>query len=67
VVTPEEAAVRVRAREQAGEPRRTAIAAVASEHGLPRRVVYNAVVAGADAVPTRMDDPLALSRRDAGS
>jgi 16S rRNA (cytidine1402-2'-O)-methyltransferase len=44
VATPEEAAARVRAREQAGEPRRTAIAAVASEHGLPRRVVYNAVV-----------------------
>jgi 16S rRNA (cytidine1402-2'-O)-methyltransferase len=49
LVTPEEAAARVRAREQAGEPRKTAIAAVASEHGLPRRVVYNAVVSRADA------------------
>jgi 16S rRNA (cytidine1402-2'-O)-methyltransferase len=44
LVTPEEAAASVRAREQAGEPRKTAIAAVASEHGLPRRAVYNAVV-----------------------
>jgi 16S rRNA (cytidine1402-2'-O)-methyltransferase len=44
LATPEEAAARVRAREQAGEPRKTAIAAVASEHGLPRRAVYNAVV-----------------------
>lgn len=48
LVTPEEAAARVRAREQAGEPRKTAIAAVASEHGLPRRAVYNAVVSSGE-------------------
>jgi len=34
----------VAAREQAGASRRDAIAAVASEHGLPRREVYEAVV-----------------------
>jgi 16S rRNA (cytidine1402-2'-O)-methyltransferase len=46
-LTPQEAAARVRARELAGEPRKTAIAAVAGEHNLPRRVVYDAVVHGA--------------------
>jgi 16S rRNA (cytidine1402-2'-O)-methyltransferase len=49
LVTPQEAAAQVRAREQSGEPRKTAIAAVASEHGLPRRVVYNAVLSPGDA------------------
>jgi len=45
-VTPAEAAEQVRAREQAGESRKTAIAAVAGEHGLPRRAVYDAVLRG---------------------
>ena len=36
----------VAAREAAGMPRKAAIAAVAAESGLPKREVYNAVVAG---------------------
>jgi 16S rRNA (cytidine1402-2'-O)-methyltransferase len=40
------AVAEVSAREAAGMPRRLAIAAVAAESGLPRREVYNAVVAG---------------------
>jgi 16S rRNA (cytidine1402-2'-O)-methyltransferase len=43
--TPEEAAVIVAERERGGQPRKEAIAAVASELGLPKRQVYNAVVA----------------------
>ena len=39
------AAAEVAAREAAGSPRKEAIAAVAAESGLPRRDVYNAVVA----------------------
>ena len=39
------AAAEVAAREAAGTPRKEAIAAVAAESGLPRREVYNAVVA----------------------
>ena len=39
------AAAEVAAREAAGTPRKQAIAAVAAESGLPRRDVYNAVVA----------------------
>jgi 16S rRNA (cytidine1402-2'-O)-methyltransferase len=46
LLTPDEAAEQVRAREQAGESRKTAIAAVAGEHGLPKRTVYDAVVRG---------------------
>ncbi len=46
LLTPDEAAEQVRAREQAGESRKTAIAAVAGEHGLPKRAVYDAVVRG---------------------
>ncbi len=42
----EEAVRQVAARVQAGQARRDAIAAVAAELGLPRRQVYNAVVAG---------------------
>jgi 16S rRNA (cytidine1402-2'-O)-methyltransferase len=42
----EEAVRQVAARVQGGEARRDAIAAVAAELGLPRRQVYNAVVAG---------------------
>jgi 16S rRNA (cytidine1402-2'-O)-methyltransferase len=44
--TPEQAAAIVAEREQGGQPRREAIAAVAGELGLPRREVYNAVVTG---------------------
>jgi 16S rRNA (cytidine1402-2'-O)-methyltransferase len=40
------AAAEVAAREAAGTPRKEAIAAVAAASGLPRRDVYNAVVAG---------------------
>jgi 16S rRNA (cytidine1402-2'-O)-methyltransferase len=43
--TPAEAALAVAEREQAGQPRKEAIAAVAREVGLPRRAVYEAVVA----------------------
>jgi 16S rRNA (cytidine1402-2'-O)-methyltransferase len=39
------AAAEVAAREAAGVQRKEAIAAVAAESGLPRRDVYNAVVA----------------------
>jgi 16S rRNA (cytidine1402-2'-O)-methyltransferase len=41
----EEAVAQVAARVQEGQPRKEAIAAVASELGMPRRDVYNAVVA----------------------
>ena len=45
VATPAEAAGAVARCEQAGLPRKEAIAAVARETGLPRRAVYDAVVA----------------------
>lgn len=41
----EQAAELVAGREQAGQPRKEAIAAVASQLGVPKRQVYNAVVA----------------------
>ena len=41
-----QAVAEVSAREAAGVPRKLAIAAVAAELGLPKREVYNAVVAG---------------------
>jgi 16S rRNA (cytidine1402-2'-O)-methyltransferase len=41
-----ELARRVREREAAGEPRKTAIASVAAEAGVPKRSVYDAVVRG---------------------
>ena len=44
-VTTDELVGRVRDREEAGEPRKAAIAAVAAEAGLPKRVVFDAVVA----------------------
>ena len=44
LVTPQEAAAEVAAREQAGEARKQAIAAVAREYGLAKRLVYDAVV-----------------------
>jgi 16S rRNA (cytidine1402-2'-O)-methyltransferase len=43
--TPEELAAQVASREAAGEPRKEAIAAVARERGLPKRNVFDAVVA----------------------
>ena len=42
---PESLAVAVRARELAGTDRKAAIAEVARETGLPKRIVYAAVVA----------------------
>jgi len=45
-VEPAELARRVAVRESAGEPRKAAIAAVAVESGLPKRAVFDAVVAG---------------------
>jgi len=42
---PDELVRRVRDREQAGEPRKAAIAAVAEASGVPKRVVFDAVVA----------------------
>ena len=44
-VMPEELARRVGIREQAGEPRKEAIAAVAEQSGVPKRAVFDAVVA----------------------
>nr|WP_202551436.1 16S rRNA (cytidine(1402)-2'-O)-methyltransferase [Streptomyces sp. SID8352] len=44
-VGPEELVRRVRVREEAGERRKEAIAAVAAEAGLPKREVFDAVVA----------------------
>ncbi|QDY77189.1 16S rRNA (cytidine(1402)-2'-O)-methyltransferase [Streptomyces qinzhouensis] len=44
-LTPAELVARVRAREEAGERRKEAIAAVAAEAGLPKRDVFDAVVA----------------------
>jgi 16S rRNA (cytidine1402-2'-O)-methyltransferase len=43
-ITLEDAAAAAIARARGGEPRNAAIAAVAREHGLPRRAVYDAVV-----------------------
>ncbi len=45
VTDPADLALRVARREAAGEPRKAAMAAVAAEAGVPRRVVYDAVVA----------------------
>jgi 16S rRNA (cytidine1402-2'-O)-methyltransferase len=44
-VEPAELARRVAEREGAGEPRKEAIAAVAEQAGVPKRVVFDAVVA----------------------
>ncbi len=51
--TPEELARLVAVREAAGEPRKEAIAGVARETGVPRREVYDAVVAAKGAGPDR--------------
>ncbi|MCX3060625.1 16S rRNA (cytidine(1402)-2'-O)-methyltransferase [Streptomyces beihaiensis] len=48
-ITPEELVRRVRVREEAGERRKEAIAAVAAEAGLPKRQVFDAVVAAKNA------------------
>ncbi|MEV6107755.1 16S rRNA (cytidine(1402)-2'-O)-methyltransferase [Streptomyces sp. NPDC051940] len=48
-LTPEELARRVGVREEAGERRKEAIAAVAQELGLPKREVFDAVVAAKNA------------------
>jgi 16S rRNA (cytidine1402-2'-O)-methyltransferase len=44
-LAPDEMAGRVALREEAGQPRKEAIAAVADEAGVPKRVVFDAVVA----------------------
>ncbi|MFE4289525.1 16S rRNA (cytidine(1402)-2'-O)-methyltransferase [Streptomyces sp. NPDC056647] len=49
---PEELVRRVRVREEAGERRKEAIAAVAAEAGLPKREVFDAVVAAKNAART---------------
>jgi 16S rRNA (cytidine1402-2'-O)-methyltransferase len=51
-LTPEELAARVAVREEAGERRKEAIAAVAAELGLPKREVFDAVVAAKTAAKT---------------
>ncbi|WP_323451458.1 16S rRNA (cytidine(1402)-2'-O)-methyltransferase [Streptomyces yaizuensis] len=48
-VTPGELVRRVRVREEAGERRKEAIAAVAAELGVPKRTVFDAVVAAKNA------------------
>ncbi len=48
-IGPEELVRRVRVREEAGERRKEAIAAVAAEVGLPKRAVFDAVVAAKNA------------------
>ncbi len=48
-LAPEELVRRVRVREEAGERRKEAIAAVAAEAGLPKREVFDAVVAAKNA------------------
>jgi len=52
---------RVRVREEAGERRKEAIAAVAAEAGLPKREVFDAVVAAKNAARTGHDDGKGLS------
>ncbi len=57
---PQELAAEVAAREAAGAPRKEAIAETARASGVPKRVVYDAVVAGraaAESIPAR--DPAA--------
>ncbi|MFJ9129556.1 16S rRNA (cytidine(1402)-2'-O)-methyltransferase [Streptomyces sp. NPDC102340] len=51
-VTPDELVRRVRVREEAGERRKEAIAAVAADVGLPKREVFDAVVAAKNAART---------------
>ncbi|WP_328633200.1 16S rRNA (cytidine(1402)-2'-O)-methyltransferase [Streptomyces sp. NBC_00356] len=51
-LTPDELVRRVRVREEAGERRKEAIAAVAADVGLPKREVFDAVVAAKNAART---------------
>ncbi|MGW2340277.1 16S rRNA (cytidine(1402)-2'-O)-methyltransferase [Streptomyces sp. NPDC001661] len=51
-LTPDELVRRVRVREEAGERRKEAIAAVAADAGLPKRDVFDAVVAAKNAART---------------
>lgn len=57
----EELVRRVRVREEAGERRKEAIAAVATEAGLPKREVFDAVVAAKNAARTGHADGKGLS------
>ncbi|WUS97438.1 16S rRNA (cytidine(1402)-2'-O)-methyltransferase [Streptomyces sp. NBC_00708] len=57
----EELVRRVRVREEAGERRKEAIAAVAAEAGLPKREVFDAVVAAKNAARTGHADGKGLS------
>ncbi|MGW7070935.1 16S rRNA (cytidine(1402)-2'-O)-methyltransferase [Streptomyces sp. NPDC054855] len=58
---PEELVRRVRVREEAGERRKEAIAAVAAEAGLPKRDVFDAVVAAKNAARTAPSEGKGLS------
>jgi 16S rRNA (cytidine1402-2'-O)-methyltransferase len=57
-LTPDELARRVGVREEAGEARKAAIAAVATDAGLPKRTVFDAVVAAKTARGDRRSRPL---------
>jgi 16S rRNA (cytidine1402-2'-O)-methyltransferase len=58
---PEELVRRVRVREEAGERRKEAIAAVAAEAGLPKREVFDAVVAAKNAARSAPEQTKGLS------
>ncbi|WP_308295664.1 16S rRNA (cytidine(1402)-2'-O)-methyltransferase [Streptomyces odontomachi] len=58
---PDELVRRVRVREEAGERRKEAIAAVAAEAGLPKREVFDAVVAAKNAARSAPQRPKGLS------
>ncbi|WP_367049080.1 16S rRNA (cytidine(1402)-2'-O)-methyltransferase [Streptomyces sp. Je 1-332] len=58
---PDELVRRVRVREEAGERRKEAIAAVAAEAGLPKREVFDAVVAAKNAARAVPSDGKGLS------
>ncbi|MFD3481788.1 16S rRNA (cytidine(1402)-2'-O)-methyltransferase [Streptomyces sp. NPDC058665] len=61
VTDPDELVRRVRVREEAGERRKEAIAAVALESGVPKREVFDAVVAAKNAARTSSPDGKGLS------
>ncbi|MFE5842242.1 16S rRNA (cytidine(1402)-2'-O)-methyltransferase [Streptomyces niveus] len=61
VTDPEELVRRVLVREEAGERRKEAIAAVAAEAGVPKREVFDAVVAAKNAARTSPRDGKGLS------
>ncbi|MFF1694587.1 16S rRNA (cytidine(1402)-2'-O)-methyltransferase [Streptomyces sp. NPDC058257] len=58
---PDELVRRVRVREEAGERRKEAIAAVAADAGLPKRDVFDAVVAAKNAAQAAPSDSKGLS------